>query len=97
MPPTRHLIAVCEQRFAHMANYRAVEMSAMEGYARLLEKPGHSVRLITLSSSETNGTRLKAAQFILRMCKKEGIVPEEEAFDETVVHFSDIGDECKYY
>lgn len=72
-------------------------MAAMDGYAKLLESIGHTVKIYILNALEMNEKRLKAACHIFAQCKKAKTIPDDESFNADVVDCSVIHEDGRYY
>lgn len=93
----RHFCAVKDVLTTYMEYIRDIEMTSLEGYAELLRVEGHYVKLLMYDAREMRKVRNKAAEFIFRLCNKEGLVWDDETFDNAVVYLSNMQDGSNYY
>lgn len=96
-PPDSHYRSVRMEIIRHMNASRDVDMASLEGYAELLRRCGHFVRLFVIDGVEMKTQRLKAAQHIFHLCKKGKSIPPDATFNASMVDMSDIDDTGRYY
>ncbi|PXF39881.1 hypothetical protein BWQ96_10412 [Gracilariopsis chorda] len=72
-------------------------MAAIQGYADLLRKYGHTVRIFMMDGMEMKEQRYKAAVRIFMQCKKSKKNAEDAIFDKDNIDVSDISDAGRYY
>lgn len=96
-PFMRHFRAVKDVLTTHMSRNRAVEMAALKGYAELFRVEIHYMKLIIYEARKMRKVRNNAAEIIFLQCKKDGLVRDDEKFDDSLVDFSDVQDGSRYY
>lgn len=96
-PPDSHYRSVRIEFLRHMNASRAVDMDILEGYAELLRKCGHNVRIFIIYGLQMKQQRIKSEKYIFDQCKKSNNIPTDAAFDKDVIDMSDITDNGRYY
>lgn len=73
-------------------------MAVLEGYAQLLSKCGHTVRVVITNAADMKLQRRKAARHVTPLFQhKEGKeIPTHAVFNDELVDLSDIDDSSRY-